>query len=304
MKPNRESPQWKNYWVLYLDLAGVSLRVCDPDQRQELADVYSRFVDIAVLWAPPLTRKFQRKGLSLEDVALVRAGGVEVLGGRRDDYHTSMVKESLRIWSSRVRVFSDSVFVFFDCDVNRETETADHENLVETAGHMSSLLWQHGMPHKGSISYGECYLNGPVCLGQPLVEAAKWERAQEWLGVSVSPASKIAASRAGFVAHGLVQHEVGRSGAAEPESTYCVDVARFVSGVRNSDHASSETPSLPDVVEGLRRSALGANTATLRRRYQSTASFWKESLVNEDSAKKAVETLDEIIRSCAVDETK
>ena len=290
--------EWQNYWLLYLDLAGVSRRVSDRSQRQHLANVYSKFVNIAVLWALPMDQKLQTLGLSLDDIERVRADGADALAGGKNASMAKKVDQSIRTWKKRVHIFSDSVFVFFDCHVDARTRTAHIRNLAQTAAHMSAVLWEAGMPHKGAISYGECYLDGHVCLGEPIVRAVEWEKEQEWLGISVSPESVGAAEDAPFLKHELVRHEVGRTEPKAGVPTYCVDVPGFVAGLQQDNYRRDETPSLAAVVDGLKRAATSADSEKLRRRYRATASFWGQSRACKNADAAVRTALDEIIGSC------
>ena len=310
----RTPPQWKNYWLLYLDLAGFAQRVRESSERQKLAAVYSQFVDIAVLWAPPVTRKFEQFDLTLRDVERVREDGIAAIDGRLRDSDARSVRESIAIWRDRVHVFSDSVFVFFDCHEHRDTLTAEHANLVETAAHMSSALWAREIPHKGAISYGECYVHDRVCLGMPIVSGHAWEKNQEWLGISVSPESMEEAKAAGFLArgpleHGLFEHEVPTNDPAGSQIAYCVDVPRFVSGIRRSGRGSVREPSFAVVVDGLGKAAGSVATGDsksekLKRRYRATATIWQASRACDGAEQSVRDALGEIIRSCTSAATK
>jgi hypothetical protein len=170
----------KDYWLLYVDVQGISAAMGLKSRRDRVVEAYECI-------AADL-----RGGGVVADAAAAqeafKSGSAQAAAQARED-----VRED---WSRRLRIFSDSIFVFFDAAARTLHAPGDGANplmLPEVAAGLSQTLWMFRLPHRGAIAYGECFFDpfGDVCLGSPIVEAVKWEHRQEWLGISVVPDPRV-----------------------------------------------------------------------------------------------------------------
>jgi hypothetical protein len=196
---------WGKYWVLLIDLMGFSRAVMNPDGRNALTAAYENVVkavgDDCVQFK--LMELAGKKALQDLAVAMLMPASVEEAEQRKERLRKTAEDsgkmladvagfDALRInWRSRIRVFSDSLFFFFDADADGRVTPSGKMFAAPVASFVSAILWAKGLAHRGSLSLGDCYLkpDGSVFLGPPIVRAHDWERQQQWLGISVEPAS-------------------------------------------------------------------------------------------------------------------
>jgi hypothetical protein len=75
--------------------------------------------------------------------------------------------------------------------------------LAEVAGEAVCISIELGLPLRGAIAIGEAVMDNErkTYIGEPLIELAATEKAQEWIGVSFGPSLMM-----GSHAHGLFMH--------------------------------------------------------------------------------------------------
>ena len=154
---------------MLIDVMGFSAQIAQPERRDRLAGIYNRIVSdlqlnakISVLMRIP--RRWPRdKAEELQH----------------------------RSWLRHVRIFSDSLFFFYDAGARRRGEVSIDPTFLDfEAAMISRLLWIRGVPHRGAIAHGEVLSNSHVFLGSPIVHAHQWEQVQNWMGISVVPTSE------------------------------------------------------------------------------------------------------------------
>lgn len=205
--PPVEEPAFRPYWVLYIDLAGFSRRVADPRERALLARVYSR----VAAWVRSQTLPDK----CLSDIATglrrdLSAHATNPLVAARIDQFDAAGKQLAETWSARVRIFSDSLFMFFDPDEPESRVQPNITALSVVSMILSEILWAHGLAHRGAISFGDCFLDhtGSIFLGEPIVEAYHWEREQQAFLISIAPSSLAHAARVDSLSEGLMTYDV------------------------------------------------------------------------------------------------
>jgi hypothetical protein len=168
--------EFRNYWVLLIDITGFSDRVSDREQRDNLARTYQDIVD-RVLPNLLTVQVAKERSQKLQSSLFKKFGTADG------------VREISERWRKSVRIFSDSIFAFFG--------KFDHNPAAASfaigfaADEISAELWKSRLPHRGAIAFGECHIDThrDIFLGTPIVEAHRWEQAQKWLGISIAPAA-------------------------------------------------------------------------------------------------------------------
>ncbi len=63
--------------------------------------------------------------------------------------------------------------------------------LAHKVAHLIAMAMDSGIPLRGAIAYGECFVGtrGQVFLGKPLAEAYLWGERQEWIGAMLAPSA-------------------------------------------------------------------------------------------------------------------
>jgi hypothetical protein len=181
-------PPFEERWVVYADVEGFSKRIDDATRRIRLAHLY---FDLATSlhWG---SRHLRTLGIA------AKMHPTLLLNQDPKRYEEGM----LALWRERVRIFSDSIFVFLDphrepSGVSRPSDSLDGRYVPQVAAGLSRLLWDAGLPHRGGIAFGSCFIDFKlnVFLGLPIVSAHTWAGEQEWLGISLEPGSLAAADR-------------------------------------------------------------------------------------------------------------
>ena len=211
-------PPFRKWWVIYVDVAGLSRRIADPTQRVRLAHTYFDLAS-SLLWGSRHHRVL--------DIASCVAG--------RDDpiVQQQRALERLQKWRRHLRVFSDSIFLFFmprspAHDISSTDYALDGRFVPSAAASLSRALWTAGLPHKGAVAFGDCFidLETNVFVGPAIVEAVAWEKRQEWFGISVDPGSQTDARRDFQSEPFCAPHGVpvrNRDGSFGKESTLIID---------------------------------------------------------------------------------
>jgi hypothetical protein len=86
--------------------------------------------------------------------------------------------------------FSDTLMLWtppleaYDHDVN----FAAFSHICNTVANLIALALVNGLPLRGGLAFGECYINSAkqLAVGEPIVDAYLLEQEQEWLGAAVS----------------------------------------------------------------------------------------------------------------------
>jgi hypothetical protein len=186
-------------WVVLIDILGFSKRVSDLKRRDALVEAYSEIVEkVLPNTSNLIAAKYVRPGSSTPGI-------LETDPPVPWPIHQAHVEE---VWRRKVRVFSDSIFLFFD-EVYSTSGPAAPFMLPSAVREIARALWERRIPHRGAIAYGDCLVDADrnIFLGRAIVDAHEWERSQQWMAVSVAPGSLLAArgnlgggiSRAGFV---------------------------------------------------------------------------------------------------------
>lgn len=173
---------WSERWVLLVDLLGFSEGLKRPGGEERIAKVYSDITKF-IRDGPPVAHIVKPIAATVLERAPEAAPDIEAL--------TAALEELRRCWAQSVRIFSDSIFVFFDPGMGAPLTLPNALLLEWTAGVFSALLWERALPHRGALAYGRCYVDhdASVFLGLPIVRAAEWERVQQWMGISIEPTS-------------------------------------------------------------------------------------------------------------------
>ncbi len=151
-------------WIAFLDLLGTKHAVTGSDDQEEVNRFASFYNSICV----------SGSAYKLHGAPLV------VMRGR--DWTKLVVEPYSKYYTSRTSAFSDSLFV--------GSSGLDEDFF----GHVISIIqsaWEHGLAIRGALAYGS-YLadpDGRPLRGVPIVNAARWEAAQNWAWISVCPES-------------------------------------------------------------------------------------------------------------------
>jgi hypothetical protein len=112
--------------------------------------------------------------LMAEASRLTRSGFVKIEGASvRDEvltFDTFQFSDTILMWTPPItpgdRVFQEGVLTGF---------------LLNLCG-LISIGLRRGLPLRLGISYGDLYVDGPVIVGEPVIEAYIIEKSQEWVG--------------------------------------------------------------------------------------------------------------------------
>jgi hypothetical protein len=187
----------------------------------------------------------------------------------------------LKLWRSRLRIFSDSIFVFLN-PRNEKLEPSDPQfsldgQLVpDYAAALSRLLWQGGLAHRGGIAFGKCFIDSKmnVFVGVPIVRTYNWAQRQEWFGISVEPGSmeqaKIDFRNDSFVAKLLARTKGGNV------DTLAIDCTMAAMSNVREGAALSEDSALDGFLAAF--SQAGDAPPRVHDRYRETARIWLHQL--------------------------
>ncbi|HEY2031179.1 MAG TPA: hypothetical protein VGH20_18435 [Myxococcales bacterium] len=179
----------------------------------------------------------------------------------------------------RVKVFSDSLFFFFDgrSPVHGQPPILTSPYfLPRVAARLSRRLWMYGLPHRGAIAYGDCYLGEEpdTFLGDAIVTAHEWEQCQKWFGISVAPRSLDAAAAAFNNLPGLYPSAVPtKSG---DQDTIVININDVLFGDVETEGISPERDA---IISGFNKAWQAAKRNASRgvvQKYRSTASMWRQ----------------------------
>jgi hypothetical protein len=278
-----EKIDFRPYWLLYLDLAGFSKSIRQIQSRDRIAAAYSRIV--AMIYEQLPTLCFGARWVDASDTHPFESVAASMRAA------TELVQR-------RVRIFSDSIFLFVEEEPLGTDPVLDPKVLPLFAAQSSLLLWEHGLPHRGAIAYGLCWLdaNSSIFVGEPIVRAHEWEQQQEWLGISVEPSSRErfdSMASWGSIVNANVPTKAGRMPAR------CVDPVAQARGIvmramqdelkaeggRHSPHelvwdeqerlAEFLEPALRSLEEGYRE-AVRSGSLPVVMKYINTATFLRE----------------------------
>lgn len=92
-------------------------------------------------------------------------------------------------------ILSDSFIIVVDTN-RHPLFTGSLEILLATCSMVMRYGMQHGFPLRGSIGGGDFYKDGEVMVSSALVDAACYEKAQEWLGAVLTPKALMTVEKA------------------------------------------------------------------------------------------------------------
>lgn len=175
----------RDAWVLFIDIDGFSERVRRPTGRARLFEAYMEVVK-------SITDDRVRRTLMAEAgpvMSDVLAGVIEpaILVESARAASQFATASSVAIWRDRIRIISDTIIVIFDGNPDPHAGEPHSPSSIEVvASSASAALWKAGLPHRGSIAHGSCLVDYKysIILGDPIVEAYRWQAAQDWLGIS------------------------------------------------------------------------------------------------------------------------
>jgi hypothetical protein len=261
-------PPFRDAWVIYVDIEGFSRLMSDPVRRAKLAHIYWDLAG-SLLWGSRPHR--------------VLSASMKAAGAAPEDVQRTLT-EKLDLWRSRLRVFSDSIFIFLDpsrlSGVAPSDFTLDGNLVPDVAAQLSRLLWQDGLPHRGGIAHGSCFIDPArnVFLGDPIVRAVGWAAKQQWFGISVEPSSIQHGVRdfvnAPFVASGCTVPVASgcEKGSVTAETTTAISC--FPADDRRDGPTIGEEPALDGLLRAY-EAALGC-APHVRDRYVQTGRIWHD----------------------------
>lgn len=252
------SSEFRPYWVLLIDVLGVKDRICNAALRQGLLEAYRNSVKFA-FENPSGTGILQRAA---------QYGPPD--RGRQWDRAA---------WGSRVKIFSDSMFFFFDGELGDDRHRLTSPFWVgHFAAVLSRMLWREELPHRGALAYGECALDqeNSIFLGPGIVRAFEYEQRQKWMGIALDPGSR--AQYSGEVDGPRIFSE-GSARICDHsaiERTLLLNVhAENVMGVWTAGQRGEPE----EVIEGFNRAMrTSQGDGRLRARYEFTAQVWRSWL--------------------------
>lgn len=153
-------------WIAFLDLLGTKQAVMESGDR-EGGDTFASFFDSICV---------SGSAYKLRGAPLVPMSGRE--------WAKLHVEPYSKHYTSRVSAFSDSFIV------------ASGGLDEDFFGHVISIIqsaWEHGLAIRGALAYGSFLADpdGRPLRGVPIVDAARWEAAQDWAWISVCPESLV-----------------------------------------------------------------------------------------------------------------
>jgi hypothetical protein len=262
-------PPFSDYWVVYCDIDGFRRIVFDEQKRVKVAHTYWDIVK-SLAWG-------LRHHRVLAAVDAVQASRDPKSANARQERR----KSALELWRSRVRIFSDSIFVFLDRraptpDLEAAAYSLDGRFVADVAASVSRKLWAAGLPHRGGIAFGKCLVDSAnsVFVGEAIVHAYETAQAQEWLGFAVHPGSAAHAADAfggePFLFTGSLPART-KGGVEWSVRQHVVPFPGALMELREGADVNRDR-----VVEGLLRAAAEADqsNAKIVSRYARTARVW------------------------------
>jgi hypothetical protein len=92
-------------------------------------------------------------------------------------------------------ILSDSIIIVVDTNRNSLFE-GSLELFLGICSMVMRYGMQHGFPLRGAIGGGEFYKDGEVMVSSALVDAARYEKEQEWLGAVLTPKALVMVEKA------------------------------------------------------------------------------------------------------------
>lgn len=261
-------PPFADRWVLYVDIAGFTARLRDKTLRAALAHAY---------WDIARGLSWGSRHHRVLDIAQ------RIHGRETEEERLARQTEALRQWRASVRIFSDSIFIFFrprssGANVSSPDYTLDARHLPSAAASLCRALWSSGLTHKGGIAFGSCFLDSElnVALGDAIVDAVQWERRQEWFGISVAPGA-LERAKADFESRGfLFNGNAPVAGSGATETTLIVDPTDTKLFVLREGRDLQEDPCLDGFLRAVQTPAPSEHKEKVDRRFKATARIWTQ----------------------------
>lgn len=109
------------------------------------------------------------------------------------------------------RLFSDTFFIWTDGATD-----AHFTKMLFTCGCLFLSAIEHGFMIRGAVTVGDLTVSGATILGKPIVEAAQYEKQQEWMGCRISDQIRAVVSRDALhelvSKHTLLEYEIPLKG--------------------------------------------------------------------------------------------
>ena len=142
-----QPPPFADRWVIFCDIDGFQRIVLDPSRRNRVAHVYWDIVR-SLAWG---VRHHRALGIADAVRSFHDSSG--------DHARKERQKAALELWRSRVRIFSDSIFVFMDPraeapSVDAAEYSLDGKFVADVAATVSRTLWIAGLPHGEALHSG------------------------------------------------------------------------------------------------------------------------------------------------------
>jgi hypothetical protein len=259
-------PPFSERWVIYVDIEGFSQVMFDAERKIKLAHTYW---DLAggLMWGSRQHRTLH--------------AAMTMTGQDRQEIQKEIAKR-LKLWNTRLRVFSDSIFVFLDpsglSGRSPSDMTLDGNLVPDVASSLSRRLWESGFPHKGGVSYGSCLCDAErnVFLGEAIVRAVRWTERQEWFGISIDPSAEEFTKRDLVNAPFLVSAEVPVL--ERKEGPVVSQPAKIISCFPSYERKDGNSIGQDLALDGFLTAAqtCPADRSNVRDRYRATARIWRE----------------------------
>jgi hypothetical protein len=259
-------PPFSEKWVIYVDIEGFSQIMSDPKRGSRLAHTY---------WDLAGSLQWGGRQHRVLNAAMTAAGE------ERPMIQQTML-EKLQLWKTRLRVFSDSVFVFLDpsglSGRSPSDATLDGNLVPDVASWLSRRLWESGFPHKGGISYGSCLCDAErnVFVGDAITRAVRWAEMQGWFGISIDPSADAYAKRDLTNAPFLVSAQVpiAETRGSRPILQAATAISCFPSDERKEGARIGQDLTLDGFLRAIHESP--QDRQSVQDRYRSTARLWRE----------------------------
>jgi hypothetical protein len=139
-------------------------------------------------------------------------------------------------------ILSDSIIIVVDTNRNPLFE-GSLEMFLGICSMVMRYGMQHGFPLRGAIGGGDFYKDGEVMVSSALVDAARYEKEQEWLGAVLTPKALAMVEKAKefeirhkekslidfssdrfmhYVRYGMIQWKRNESHIEKPDKTYYI----------------------------------------------------------------------------------
>jgi hypothetical protein len=266
-------PPFSDRWVIYVDVEGFSRLIADPARRVQLAWRYWELAS-SLHWGSRHHRALEiaqwfGPNPSPSSAAMLGTGMVE-------------------LWRSRVRIFSDSIFIFLNPrsgppQLELPEYSIDGRFVPHAAAALSRALWEASLPHRGALAFGKCFIdsNLNVFLGEPIVAAHQWAQAQQAFGISVEPRSVTRALSDFQNEPFTTDVEIPSThGLANTIAVNCTQGAMF--GYREGLEVAEDR-----ALDGLLKAASESKLPwRVRERYRVTAHLWLTNFASDTSLRR------------------